>query len=49
MKNLLIPLAAIALADPAFAQPVVTNYTTSIYAVAPDPQALSFAADGDDC
>ncbi|HNQ90169.1 MAG TPA: hypothetical protein PKM73_16245 [Verrucomicrobiota bacterium] len=27
-------------------QPVVTNYTTSIYAVVPDPQALAFGADG---
>jgi len=28
------------------AAPVVTNFTTSIYAVVPDPLALSFAADG---
>ena len=47
MRNFLC--AALALALPplgAVAQPVVTNFTTSIYAVVTDPMALSFAADG---
>jgi hypothetical protein len=45
MKTTLVILAAFAAAA-AVAQPVVTNYTTSVYAFVPDPLALSFAADG---
>ena len=43
-----IPLLALLALSPStvFAQPVVTNCTTSIYAVVPDPESISFGADG---
>lgn len=49
MKSRQILLTALALTLPmagALAQPFVTNRTTSVYAVVPDPVTLSFGADG---
>lgn len=46
MKAMLACVTTLAVNLAAFAQPVVTNYTTSIYAVVRDPLALSFATDG---
>ncbi|MGC8990284.1 MAG: hypothetical protein ACP5MD_09205 [Verrucomicrobiia bacterium] len=42
----LLTLTAFMLAGSAFAQPFVTNFTTSIYAVVTDPVRMAFAADG---
>ena len=45
-QTLLLALALTLPLAGALAQPFVTNHTTSIYALVPDPLALSFGADG---